>query len=142
MLIQIEQPMKVIWNCPSNSMINRTVAAQLDSHILKIESDVVPQIGEYIDIEEENKRYKVLLVIRKISLINKTETFRVITQDQTISIDYYDYMKTFTHAYDRMKADSDPTRDLSKINDPIIWPSTWKEWVRRKEQLEEKRKEA
>lgn len=132
MQILIEQDVYVKWKAPSNSSVDGTIACYLPKNIIEFETNYPPQIGETIYIENLKEIYQVKELKRHI-IIGKAsqEKFIIKPQAKTLTVDYYDYMKTFTHCCDRMKSDSDPTKDLKKLNEPVILPDTWDEWMQK-----------
>ena len=59
-------------------------------------------------------------------------------ESEIYKINYTRYLKKYTHVYDKFKDDSDPTKDLSKVNDKVILPSTLEEWIQIYKELQEK----
>ena len=126
-IIPIRQPRHIKWHCDANTEIHGTQPCELPDNIVKFETSIVPQIGEILCFKSSQKKYRVQSVIREIR--DFSENFTVITDPEVLWIDYYDYMKKYTHYCDKMKSDADPTKDISRIDEPVILPETWEEWV-------------
>ena len=135
MLITLRQPRYVKWQCYANTNIHETKACDIPDEIVKFETAIVPQIGEILCFKSSSKKYRVQSVIREIR--DFSEKFTVIAEPEVLWVDYYDYMKKYTHYCDKMKSDADPTKDISRIDEPVILPDNWDEWVRRANALTE-----
>ena len=133
MKIRIEQNVEVIWKCLCNSAVHHTTAKVLPKNIKEFKSEYIPQIDEQIYFSDTKERFYVKELIRNIG--NEEEYFIVIPQSKVMYVDYYDYMKKYTHFCDSMKSDNDPTKDLPKVNDEVVFPDTWDEWERRKKAI-------
>ena len=133
MKFRIEQKVEVMWRCLCNTDVNNTTAKILPKNIKEFESKHVPQIGEQIYFKDTEECFYVRELIRNIE--NGKESFVIIPQSKIMIVDYYDYMKKYTHFCDDMKSDNDPTKDLSKLNEEVVFPETWNEWETRMKSL-------
>lgn len=131
MRFKLIQPVYIMWRCPSNTMIDNSIATAFQQFVGTFESNIIPQIGEHIIFVTKEKTYKVQSIERII--YNTHEDFTIFVEDEIIKVDYYDYMKTFTHCCDYMKSDDDPTKDLSRSHETAIFPTELQEW---KEQIQ------
>ena len=130
MIIAIEQKVLIYWKATCNSEIDGTVACKLPTNIIQFESAYPPQIGEIINFPDYETSYTVKSVKREVTFGATTEEkFIIGCQAKTMTVDYYDYMKKHYHCCDDWKADDDPTKDLSKLHDPVVLPSTWSDWL-------------
>lgn len=134
--VTLEQKQIVRWKCVSNTSINNKIAGTMFIKPIVFETPVIPSIGETIIVSGDSKRYTIKNITREINIQKGIENFTVFAEPEEMYIDYYDYMKTFTHSCDEMKADSDPTKDLLRLHDPVILPKTWEKWLEAKKILE------
>ena len=117
---------KIIWECPSNSNINKTVGYSENKDLLILNSAHIPRIGETVTYKD--KTYDVLSVNYNMSDIENPEV-EIQLSSTIYEVDYYDYMQAFTHTYDYMKEKN----DCSKVPDynayTSVLPSSSEEWL-------------
>ena len=129
MQVKLYRKTIILWSAPCNSSIDNKQAAIFTKEIGYLETGHIPQVSEIIMIGEN--KYVVDSIIRTIvknGNIYFNESFNIYLKPQKIYVDYYSFMKKYTHKLDKMKAPGDPTIDLSKINDKIQFPESLKEW--------------
>jgi hypothetical protein len=129
MKIRIMKNVNIYWDCPSNSSINNTLVDVYDVPLFDISSAIVPQVDEKIILD--GKKYVVTRIERLLKKFGNEyldAEYHAFVKPENIFVPYYDYMKQYTHVCDNMKADDDPTRDLSKMNDEYEFPDTLEGW--------------
>ncbi len=132
MLVKLNRKKIFIWDCMSNSSFHQKQIISFCEEIAKLNTKFIPQVGDQIEIM--NKTYTVKRINRHFGKRKNDKVFidsyvDLYVDSAFFTIPYYAYMKKYTHSCDNMKSDSDPTKDLSKINDKVILPSTLEEWM-------------
>lgn len=126
-MIKFLQKRIIKWEALCNSSINNETAF-IDEHLVHTiltKSDFLPRVGDYIQLNGKN--IEVKKVIHNVLLNEVIIYISPIVQ----YVDYYDYMKTFTHCYDYMKSEKDITRDISDSYEyESILPETWEGWMK------------
>ena len=112
----------IVWNCPSNSTINGTIVDTYNMAIYHTYVDFIPRIGE--KIIHESKSVVVHDVIHEIDKNNVI----VVIKSEPVIIDYYDYMKMFTHCCDHYKLRTDPTFVKNYEEYTFVQPRSLYEW--------------
>ena len=134
MLVRLYQKKVFCWDEMSNSSIHNKTIVSFPVEIAKINTKFVPQVGDLIEITDNNtyvvKRVKRHFGKRKNEKVFIDSYVDLYTESEFYSIGYTEYLMKYTHAYDKFKDDSDPTKDMSKANDNVILPSTLEEWMK------------
>lgn len=132
MLVRLNRKKVFFWDCPSNSGVHNKTIISFPEEMAKLNTKFIPQVGDEINIM--GKTYKVKRITRHFGKRKNDKIFLdsyvdLYVDSEFFSIDYYNYMKKYTHACDGMKADNDPTKDMSKVHDKVVLPSTLEEWM-------------
>ena len=133
MLIKLYQKKVFCWDELSNSSIHNKTIVSFPVEIAKINTRFVPQIGDKIEID--GNTYTIKMLTRHFGKRKNEKVFidsyvDLYTESEFYSIGYTKYLVKYTHAYDKFKEDSDPTKDMSKVNDKVFLPSTLEEWIK------------
>lgn len=106
------------WKALSRTDINMSIADK--SMFLKdMRLPYIPRIGEHIMIDNTIRRVEKVIYVDDINVIFMLEP-------TILYVDYYDYMKLFTHCLDSFKIKSDP--EVSKHKWIFVKPLTFEEW--------------
>lgn len=132
MLVRLYQKTVFCWDERSNSSIHGKTIISFPIEIAKINTKFVPQVNDSIEINDEN--YIVQQVKRHFGRRKNEKVFidayvDIYAKSKVYNIGYTAYLKKFTHVYDKYKDDSDPTKDLSKVNEKVLLPATLEEWT-------------
>lgn len=141
MLVRLNRKKVFCWDEPSNSSIHNKTIISFNDEIAKINTKFVPQINDLIEINNQTymvKRIRRHFGRRKNEKVYIDSYVDLYVESEIYKINYTRYLKKYTHVYDKFKDDSDPTKDLSKVNDKVILPSTLEEWIQIYKELQEK----
>lgn len=122
--VEIVLPTKIVWSAPSNGKIHGEIAFE-DQKKKMVEPYIIPRIGEKIYIDNQ---WKSIVDIRYAYNNHKMNYISIILSPEVIYVDFYKYMKTFTHAYDSFKMDNDITKKDSNYYIQCL-PETLNEWM-------------
>ena len=147
MLIKFIRKRKVIWDCLSNSSINRLNIFSDYEQLMVLNLPYIPEIGSYVFIG--GRKCEIKNVFINADAINGTkleykhpEYAQIIEQTSDfvniaievdslhMYIDYYDYMKIFTHSEDGKKSKDNVTKisDDERNKYEVVFPKTYEEW--------------
>lgn len=141
MLVRLNRKKVFYWNAQCNSSVNNKTIISFPEELAKINTKFVPQVGDEIEIM--NHTYTVKRIARHFGKRKNDKVFidsfiDLYVDSEFFPIPYYDYLREYTHSRDHLKEDSDPTKDLSKVNDKVVLPSTLEEWLDIYENLKDK----
>lgn len=141
MLVKLNRKKVFVWDCMSNSNIHKKAIISFPEEIAKLNTKFIPQVGDQIEIM--NQTYIVKRINRHFGKRKNDKIFidsyvDLYVDSEFFEINYYHYMKKYTHCCDHMKDDSDPTKDLSKVHDKVVLPATLEEWMKAYEELKNK----
>jgi len=130
-------PTFVKWTCLCNSSIDKKTiySENVDFIYHYVNRDVrLPQVGEYVMFGEKglclaDTPMLVDKIIHKYDDTNMNQdTIYIILEENILTVDYYKYMKTFTHCYDGMKEKKEVTFVPDSENYEFVPPKSLEEW--------------
>lgn len=128
MQIIVNQKTEIRWKEPSNTSINNTIADCKIDEIFRFSSAVIPAVGNSITY------CKCKYLIVEVNYIidsedNLIDYVEITVMPQVYYINYYPYMKMFTHCCDYTKSHSDPTCIENHQDYVFIKPTSIAEWL-------------
>lgn len=126
--IKINYYNKIVW-CGSHNVEDQVVGFFKHDRIYNIDLNLIniPRVNEYILFNGSERTVK--RIVYAIFDDKKHDDFDIFieTHPDIIKVNYYKYMKRFTHCLDYLKSDSDPSKmDLGYVK--FIPPETEAEW--------------
>lgn len=135
MKIVVNQKTEIKWKAPSDTRVDNTVADCRLDKLFQYSSSVVPNVGNFITYDD--CKYSVIGINYVIDVRdNLIDYIEITVSPQVYYINYYDYMKLFTHCCDGMKGLYDPTRTSLYKEYYFVKPKTIEEWLEDKQILE------
>lgn len=128
--IKIFHKRQIRWHCLSNSSVHDEVVFEDECIDAYIQLPSIPRVDESIVLDGKKKSVKE--VIYDCDTLHHTFEINIRTTTEIVYLEYYDYLKTFTHSFDSYKLDSNPSK-LEKeeaLDYKNKLPETWDEWIR------------